>query len=116
MTIKISHNKNLLLIIIILLALLVLTIALYLNKETLTNKLNQWTFFSSGNQVRAGICVNDIDCVPAECCHPSSCVSANNKPDCSDIFCTQECKPGTLDCNKGYCSCVDGKCQAVFNE
>jgi len=61
-------------------------------------------------------CVTDNDCVPSSCCHPSSCVSINNKPNCEGIFCTQECAPGTLDCNQGYCGCISGKCSAVFSD
>ena len=60
-------------------------------------------------------CVRDSDCVPEVCCHSSTCVSIKNSPDCSDLFCTMECAPGTLDCGQGSCLCVNGKCRAEIN-
>ena len=33
-------------------------------------------------------CVTASDCVPEQCCHPTSCVNRNNAPDCSGIMCT----------------------------
>ena len=60
-------------------------------------------------------CVRDSDCVPEVCCHSSTCVSIKNSPDCSDLFCTMECAPGTLDCGQGSCLCIDGKCRAEIN-
>ena len=59
-------------------------------------------------------CQIDSDCVPAQCCHSTSCVSKENAPDCSMIFCTQECKPDTLDCGQGSCKCQENQCIAVF--
>lgn len=59
-------------------------------------------------------CSLDSDCVPAQCCHPTSCVSKEEAPDCSGIGCTEECKPGTMDCGQGYCACVNGECVAVI--
>ncbi|MFH1711232.1 MAG: hypothetical protein ABH840_02895 [Nanoarchaeota archaeon] len=59
-------------------------------------------------------CVKDEDCVPVSCCHASSCVAGSEKPDCSDIFCTQSCEPGTLDCGQGSCKCLKNKCSAVL--
>ena len=60
-------------------------------------------------------CVSDADCVPAECCHPTSCVPANMAPDCSDVACTEECRGGTMDCGQGHCACQDGQCTAVID-
>jgi len=57
------------------------------------------------------ICSSDAECVPASCCHATSCVSVKNKPDCSGIFCTASCEPGTLDCSQGSCKCIDSKCK-----
>lgn len=59
-------------------------------------------------------CELDSDCVPASCCHPTDCVSKENKPDCEGIFCTMECKDGTLDCGQGSCKCLDNKCGVAF--
>ncbi|MFH1510524.1 MAG: hypothetical protein ABIF10_02440 [Candidatus Woesearchaeota archaeon] len=58
-------------------------------------------------------CRTAADCVPAECCHPTSCTTAMERPDCAAIACTQECAPDTMDCGRGYCDCVNGKCTAV---
>mgnify|MGYP006929348154 CR=1 FL=1 len=59
-------------------------------------------------------CSIDADCVKATCCHASSCVNIENAPDCSGIYCSQECQPGTLDCGQGSCGCVNKKCEAVI--
>jgi len=62
-----------------------------------------------------GECAGDSECVPATCCHPKECVPKSQAPDCSDIFCSQECVPGTMDCGQGSCKCVEGKCNAMIN-
>ncbi|HEU4537662.1 MAG TPA: hypothetical protein VFS00_26260 [Polyangiaceae bacterium] len=64
----------------------------------------------------AAVCATDADCVPAECCHASTCGSAAKKPDCSDTMCTRECRPGTFDCGGGGCACRNGRCQAELRE
>ena len=102
-----NHNKKLLKIIFFLLVLLGIFIAIGYNLNKIDKNKNQKTEWQ--------ICVTDADCVVATCCHPFACVSITEKPDCNDIFCTQECAPGTLDCNQGYCACINGKCKAVFN-
>jgi len=56
------------------------------------------------------------NCVPASCCHASSCVLENNAPNCSNLLCTMVCEPGTMDCGGGYCGIVNGKCGVVWNE
>lgn len=61
-------------------------------------------------------CDTDSDCVEASCCHSSSCVHKENAPDCDGVFCTQECKKGTLDCGQGSCKCVEGDCKAVMKK
>ncbi|WAS92779.1 hypothetical protein [Nannocystis punicea] len=60
-----------------------------------------------------GECKVDADCVPASCCHPASCVPAAQKPDCTDVMCTMQCAPNTLDCG-GRCACEAGSCKAIF--
>jgi hypothetical protein len=62
--------------------------------------------------VDALTCTTDADCVPAECCHPTSCVSQAAKPVCSDIMCTMSCD-GPLDCGAGSCGCTNGRCSVV---
>ena len=57
-------------------------------------------------------CQVDSDCIPSGCCHPSSCVSADFTPDCSEVLCSQVCS-GPLDCGEGFCGCIDNKCGVV---
>lgn len=58
-------------------------------------------------------CNVDSECVPEQCCHPTSCVNLNYKnTDCAMKACTMECKPATLDCGQGSCVCEDHKCLA----
>ena len=61
--------------------------------------------------IKGELCINDAECVPASCCHATSCVSVKNKPDCLCIFCTASCEPGTLDCGQRSCKCIDSKCK-----
>jgi len=56
-------------------------------------------------------CTTDSECVPATCCHAMACVAAANAPSCSDVACTAECRPGTIDCG-GRCFCHVGVCAA----
>ena len=68
-------------------------------------------FVDTDNKGNLIDCSVDADCVPADCCHSSSCVNNVDAPDnCENLFCTTECAPETMDCNQGYCSCVDNKC------
>lgn len=60
-------------------------------------------------------CGFDIDCRPATCCHPDSCVPQPEAPDCAGVLCTMDCRPGTMDCGQGHCECINGDCQAVFS-
>jgi hypothetical protein len=59
-------------------------------------------------------CVTDDDCVASECCHASECAPKYKEPDCSGVYCSMECVPGTMDCGQGYCICETGVCKAVF--
>jgi hypothetical protein len=58
-----------------------------------------------------GSCTNDSQCVPAQCCHPTSCINAAYKEVCTEL-CTLECK-GPIDCGAGHCACVDGTCKVI---
>lgn len=58
-----------------------------------------------------GACRTAADCVPATCCHATACVPRNAGPDCDDVMCTRECRPGTIDCGGG-CECREGRCAA----
>ena len=59
-------------------------------------------------------CINDSDCIPAQCCHSAECTASYNAPNCSGIYCTQECVPDTLDCQQGSCICDNGICSTKF--
>ena len=54
-------------------------------------------------------CDEASDCAPAQCCHAADCVIVEKRPYCNDVFCTQVCLPGTMDCG-GSCACVAGRC------
>ncbi|MEM4347078.1 MAG: DUF333 domain-containing protein [Candidatus Altiarchaeota archaeon] len=54
-------------------------------------------------------CEKDSDCIPEQCCHPTSCVNKKFAPNCEGIFCTMVCE-GPIDCGAGKCSCVDERC------
>lgn len=69
---------------------------------------------STIENIGAGECAADSDCVPDSCCHAKECAAKGSGPDCSGIMCTQDCAPGTLDCGQGSCVCENKKCGAVF--
>ncbi|KYF94103.1 hypothetical protein BE20_07480 [Sorangium cellulosum] len=57
-------------------------------------------------------CQSDADCVPVCGCHPAACVAKATAPACEGgMMCTQECRPGTMDCGGG-CLCHEGRCAA----
>ena len=59
-------------------------------------------------------CNSDSDCVPAQCCHPTSAVNKNFAPNCKGLACTLDCRAGTIDCGNGEIKCIDSKCTAVI--
>ena len=59
-------------------------------------------------------CTVDSDCVPAVCCHASSCVPISEAPNCNGVACDAGCNEYTMDCGQGYCACVSGVCTAVI--
>jgi len=59
-------------------------------------------------------CSVDSDCAPAQCCHATSVVNKNFAPDCADIFCTMECRSGTIDCDHGEIKCVNSNCTVIW--
>jgi len=71
--------------------------------------LTAGTPVDSGNSPT--VCAKDDDCVPAQCCHPSSCTNRANKGVCNEM-CTMNCA-GPLDCGAGSCGCVRGSCRVV---
>jgi hypothetical protein len=56
-------------------------------------------------------CATNDDCVRATCCHANACVPRGQAPHCSDVMCTMDCRPNTLDCG-GRCACEGGLCVA----
>ena len=56
-------------------------------------------------------CSMDSDCVPEQCCHPTSCINRRFKGVCT-VFCTQICE-GPIDCGAGHCECGAGTCQVI---
>jgi len=56
-------------------------------------------------------CTLDSDCVPAQCCHPTSCINKVHKGVCN-LFCTAVCS-GPIDCGAGHCGCLSGTCQVI---
>lgn len=57
----------------------------------------------------------EVECVPASCCHATECVLKSEAPNCDGIFCTMVCS-GPLDCGAGRCEYIEGECKVVKNE
>lgn len=55
-------------------------------------------------------CETDADCAFNSACHPTACVPKSQAPPSAGVMCTEECRPGSLDCG-GSCACVDGYCK-----
>lgn len=62
--------------------------------------------------VDAQTCTTDADCVPAQCCHPTSCISSAAPKSVCNMLCTMSCE-GPLDCGAGSCGCMNGRCSVV---
>ena len=60
--------------------------------------------------------LDDVECVPASCCHAVECVFGDEAPDCDGLVCTMNCESGTLDCGQGHCEYVGGECVVVWDE
>lgn len=97
-------NKKVVLIVLFVFSLILLSQAFWPDKGEDLGEVLEETFE----------CQIDSDCVPASCCHPTSCVAIENAPSCESLFCTMDCKPGTLDCGRGSCGCVENKCVVKF--
>jgi len=106
-------DKKSLILKIILGILIILIIAVLLDIKNLVNNLNE----EESNEVSLNAsCFSDQDCVPAPCCHATSCVPMSQAPSCKGVFCTMDCKPNTLDCGQGKCACVNNKCTALLSK
>ena len=97
-------------LITIVVVLVLIISAIYLIKYFKYDAENEKISTNTSNEI---YCNNDLDCVPAGCCHPNSCVNVNYKPECSGIICSQVCAPGSLDCGQGSCLCINNKCNAI---
>jgi hypothetical protein len=62
------------------------------------------------------VCSSDDDCIPEGECHPTSCINEDFIVRYSDMFCTTECAPGTMDCGQGSCICHDNECVVMWVE
>ncbi len=60
-------------------------------------------------------CREDVDCVPAQCCHPTDALQKDFAPDCTNTICTMECAPDTLDCGQGEIKCIEKQCTVVIS-
>jgi len=60
-------------------------------------------------------CVQDSDCVPAQCSHATDAVNKDAAPDCQGKSWTLDCAPNTLDCGQGEIKCLKNKCAVVIN-
>jgi len=82
------------------------------------SECDEWEYFRGecqpGTIFPKTSCQSDNDCVPEFCCHSSTCVNVKYKPNCTGIFCTQECMPGTMDCGQGHCVCVNNTCNVEW--
>ncbi len=54
-------------------------------------------------------CELDSDCIPEECCHPTTCINVDFRLNCSDANCSESCE-SVLDCSRGECVCFDNEC------
>lgn len=60
-------------------------------------------------------CMQDFECVPATCCHPKDALNIKYAPNCAEMVCTMECRPGTIDCGQGEIKCVKNQCTTIIH-
>jgi eight-cysteine-cluster-containing protein len=84
------------------------------------SECEEWAFYhrecNYTGEKGTDLCDSAEDCVPAQCCHPTSCINRDYAADCSGIGCTTECSRGTMDCGCGSCDCINNTCRVVWNE
>jgi hypothetical protein len=76
--------------------------------------LSQGCYGSEGECLEASMrtsCDANSDCVPEQCCHPTSCINKAFKGVCN-VACTLSCET-LLDCGAGTCGCVNSVCTVV---
>ena len=101
-------------LIVVVIMLVLIVVVIYLIKYFNFDAENEKTDKNQTDLVNEVYCNNDLDCVPASCCHPNSCVNKDFAPKCSGLVCSQVCAPGSLDCGQGSCLCINNKCNAVI--
>ncbi|MDP3881813.1 MAG: hypothetical protein Q8Q31_02955 [Nanoarchaeota archaeon] len=87
-------------------------IDIFKDKEKEASNISDEIIVDIGSE---GSCSSSSDCIPASCCHATSCTNKEKAPICDKILCTQQCVPGTLDCGQASCECIDNKCEVVIN-
>jgi hypothetical protein len=91
--------------------LILLALILVVMTILLITSLNKYNEVPSPSNTA---CVYDSDCVPAQCCHPDSCINKDYKSVCN-LMCTAICS-GPLDCSAGSCGCVKGECSVISSK
>jgi hypothetical protein len=80
--------------------------------ETVTLTTLPTTFPRPTTTTNITNCDAYTECVPAQCCHPTSCINSRYKGVCT-VLCTQVCE-GPIDCGAGHCGCKEGVCQVML--
>jgi hypothetical protein len=106
--VKVEYTKGLFYLIALLLISFVIVIFLAYSD----NKKNEKNV--NATTLNVTDCEEDLDCIPATCCHPDSCIIKQKAPNCDDSICTMVCS-GPLDCGAGSCRCINNKCQITPN-
>jgi hypothetical protein len=115
---------------IIILGVILISWSLFVGHSVFKNKLNKQQNSTNANLtnnsnnpdeivIETGSesnCSVNADCVPASCCHPTSCTTKAKASNCSRSLCTQVCAQGSLDCGQGSCECLNNKCEAILNQ
>ena len=72
-----------------------------------------WVNAKGPNINPSDYCYSAEDCVPAQCCHPTSAVNKNYAPQyCDAADCSDVCI-GPLECQVGRIDCLSNKCVIV---
>ena len=82
------------------------------------SECEEWAFYrgecNATGEGDRDYCETVDDCVPEQCCHPTSCVNKDYTMNCTGLGCTDECKEDTMDCGCGTCTCIDNKCSVSW--
>jgi len=78
--------------------------------STGTTTTHKTTTSTTTTTLPAEACTVDSDCMTSSCCHPTSCVKGYQRV--CNMLCTASCE-GPLDCGRGRCGCINGKCGVI---